>query len=125
MTLLRSMTAFSPRYQISSVVLRQYEKQVVALPSYLPQIVVAMLVICLDLSSASPPSFLRVLASAPCVSCLFRFKMPYSNIPTLLEYFIPHLPSMSYNSMYHAGAFLFLITWLVGVVCIFSVFLFI
>ena len=41
----------------------------------------------------------------------FRFKMPCSNIPTLLEYFIPHLPSMSYNSMYHAGAFLFLITW--------------
>jgi hypothetical protein len=37
--------------------------------------------------------------------------MPQFNIPKLLEYFIPHLASMSYNSMYHAGAFLFLITW--------------
>ena len=65
------MTAFSPRYQIPFVVLRQCEKQVVALLSYL-LIVVAIA----DHSSASPPSFLPVVlvASAPCVSFLFLFK---------------------------------------------------
>jgi hypothetical protein len=49
------MTAFSPRYQMPSVVLNQYEKQVVAPPP----IIFSRPFFCL-LSSASPPSFLRV-----------------------------------------------------------------
>ena len=82
------MSAFSPRYQIPSVVLRQYEKQVVALLSYLSLIVVAMLVRCsIILLPPLRPSCLSSLWLPLLVSRFFSFlniMFQHSNNPGIL-----------------------------------------